>query len=197
MSGIEIRTASGEALLPYLPSLAELRIEVFAEWPYLYEGDVGYEERYLRHYAESPGAAVVLALAGDRVVGAATCQPMSEAAPAVREAIAAAGLDPARFCYFGESVLRRPFRGRGIGVRFFAEREAHARALGLTHAAFCAVQRQADDPRRPPDYRPLDAFWMRRGYTPRPDITCRFDWAEPGSGGREIPHTLSFWVRAL
>jgi GNAT superfamily N-acetyltransferase len=197
MTEIEVTTVTGEALTPHLAAVARLRVEVFAEWPYLYEGQPGYEERYLRHYAQSPGAAVVLARAGGEVVGAATCQPAAEASAPVREALTRAGLDPARICYFGESVLRAGFRGRGIGVRFFAAREAHARALGLAHAAFCAVDRAEDDPRRPAGYTPLDGFWQRRGYAPLPDVACIFDWAELGAGGRETPHRLSFWMRAL
>ncbi|GGG38799.1 GNAT family acetyltransferase [Caldovatus sediminis] len=188
----------GAALAPWLDQVARLRIAVFREWPYLYEGDEAYERRYLATYAESPGAALVVAIApGERVVGAATCQPMTEAAAPVREAIAGRGLDPRRFCYFGESVLLPEWRGRGAGVRFFQEREAHARGtLGLDYAAFCAVRRDPDDPRRPADYVPLDGFWRRRGYTPYPDLRCVFSWREIGQA-EETPHELSFWIKPL
>ncbi len=191
---LAFETLSGPALHPLLPELARLRIEVFREWPYLYEGDEAYERRYLRAYADAPGAAVVVCRDGDRVVGAATCEPMTEGHAPVRDAFAAAGLDPARFCYFGESVLLRAYRGRGAGVRFFAEREAHARRLNLAAAAFCAVIRDVDDPRRPAGHVPLDDFWRKRGYVPRPDLTVTFDWKEIGAPA-ETPHTLSFWLR--
>ncbi len=39
------------------------------------------------------------------------------------------GYDPAEVFYLGESVLLSEYCGRGIGVRFFEQREAHARAL--------------------------------------------------------------------
>ena len=87
MTEIEVTTVTGEALTPHLAAVARLRVEVFAEWPYLYEGQPGYEERYLRHYAQSPGAAVVLALAGGEAVGAATCQPAAMKARAVARPI--------------------------------------------------------------------------------------------------------------
>ncbi len=197
MSRIVLRTVTGAALAPHLADVARLRVEVFRDWPYLYEGAPDAERRYLRSHADSPGAAVVLALDGGQAVGAATCQPMAEAAAPVREAFMRAGLDPRRFCYFGESVLRAEHRGQGIGVAFFAAREAHARALGLSHAAFCAVVRNPADPRRPAAYTPLDAFWRNRGYTHNPMLTCVFQWAEPGDEGLETPHMLSFWTRAL
>jgi GNAT superfamily N-acetyltransferase len=193
---LTFETLAGRALHPLLPDLARLRIAVFREWPYLYEGDEAYERDYLRAYADAPGAAVVVCRDGARVVGAATCEPMTEGHAPVRRSFEAAGLDPARFCYFGESVLLREYRGRGAGVRFFVEREAQARRLGLRFAAFCGVRRDAADPRRPADYVPLDEFWRKRGYAPRPDLTVTFDWKEPGEAA-ETPHLLGFWIKDL
>jgi GNAT superfamily N-acetyltransferase len=198
MSGPHLRfeTLHGAALHPLLPDLARLRIAVFREWPYLYDGDEAYERRYLRAYADAPGAAVILCRADDAVVGAATCEPMEQGHAPVRDAFAAAGLDPAEHLYLGESVLLPAYRGRGAGVRFFTEREAHGRALGRRRAAFCAVRRDPSDPRRPPGHVPLDGFWRRRGYTPRPDLTVTFAWREIGAA-EETPHLLSFWLKDL
>jgi GNAT superfamily N-acetyltransferase len=193
---LRLETMTGAALLPVLEDCARLRIVVFRDWPYLYEGDEAYERRYLRAYAESPGAAVVVAFDGAVPVGISTCQPMAEATAAVRAPFLAAGRDPADYCYFGESVLLPAYRGRGAGVGFFAAREAHARALGLAYATFCAVLRDAGDPRRPPDHVPLDDFWRKRGYVPHPELVCRFDWQEIGAEG-ETPHELSFWIKPL
>jgi GNAT superfamily N-acetyltransferase len=193
---LSFEVLAGAALHPLLPDLARLRIAVFREWPYLYDGNEAYERRYLRAYAEAPGAAVIVCRDGDAVVGAATCEPMTQGHDEVRAAFVGAGLDTAAFCYFGESVLLPAYRGRGAGVRFFVEREAHARALGLRVAAFCGVLRDAADPRRPAGYVPLDAFWRKRGYTPRPDIVVRFAWKEVGAV-EETTHDLSCWVKDL
>ena len=80
---------------------------------------------------------------------------------------AASGFDVASIFYCGESVLEPAYRGHGIGHRFFDLREAHARALGgFRSITFCAVVRPPDHPQRPAEYRPLDAFWRKRGYAP-------------------------------
>ena len=188
---------SGAALTARLDALAGLRIRVFREWPYLYDGDAAYEARYLAAYAQSPGALVVAAsTAQGEAVGMATCQPGKEASEKLRTAWTNAGLDAAKLCYFGESVLLPEYRGQGAGVRFFEEREAHARRLGLSIAAFCAVVRNENDPRRPRDYTPLDGFWRNRGYEPRPDISTVMSWREVDDT-RETPHVLSFWIKQL
>ena len=190
-----IETLTGAAIAPLLPALSRLRIAVFREWPYLYDGDERQEQAYLGSFLTGADAAIVVARdAAGEPVGCATCVPATQSDAAVQQALARGGLDPARICYFGESVLLPAWRGRGIGVAFFTAREAHARALGLPASAFCAVVRNPSDRRRPTDYVPLDAFWRRRGYQPRPDISCVISWREVGDD-RETPHSLAFWVK--
>jgi len=190
-------TLSGAALTARLDALASLRIRVFRDWPYLSDGDAAYEARFLANFAASPGALVVAACrAGGEAVGIATCQPAREAGAKLRASFQAAGLDENQLCYFGESVLLPEYRGQGVGLRFFEEREAQARRLGLTIAAFCAVVRNENDPRRPGDYQPLDSFWRNRGYEARPDISTIMHWREVGDT-RETPHVLSFWIKKL
>lgn len=194
---IRVETCTGAALLPLLPALARLRITVFREWPYLYDGSEAYEAGYMRTYADSPRAAVVVAFAGGEPVGAATCLPLADEGEAVKAPFLARGLDPARVFYFGESVLLPRLRGRGLGVRFFAGREAHARAVSdAEFACFCAVERAPGDPRRPPGYVPLDGFWRNRGYRPMPGMACTMRWREVGDA-EETEHRLNFWGRAL
>jgi GNAT superfamily N-acetyltransferase len=194
---VRLEPLSGEALERALPGLARLRIEVFRDFPYLYDGSLEYEERYLRTYAETPGSVIVGAFAGDRLIGAATALPMRGEPESVTGPLRAAGYDIERLFYLGESVLEKAWRGRGIGVRFFHERETWARRTGdYDHAVFCAVIRPPDHPRRPPGYVPLDEFWRRRGYAPIPGLTCAFLWRdldEPAETGKP----MAYWIKRL
>lgn len=195
-SPLTIGLFRGPDIAPYLEDVARLRVTVFRDWPYLYEGDEGYERDYLAAYANSPDSLFVLAMEGDRVIGASTGLPLTDDAEAFRLPFAQAGIAAAEVFYFGESVLLPPYRGRGIGHVFFDHREAHARALGrFRWTAFCAVDRDEADPRRPPGFRPNDEFWRKRGYTRREGMTMYLPWAEIGRG--EIIHPLTFWLRAL
>ncbi|HEX2082701.1 MAG TPA: GNAT family N-acetyltransferase, partial [Xanthomonadaceae bacterium] len=56
-----IRRFAGAAVRPHLDAVARLRMAVFRDWPYLYEGDMDYERDYLSAYARSPGSVFVLA----------------------------------------------------------------------------------------------------------------------------------------
>ncbi len=194
---IGIAPLTGADLQAALPDLARLRMEVFREWPYLYDGSYAYERDYIANFAVSDGAIVVAARDGGRIVGAATATPMGGHADEFAAPFLAAGYDVSKIFYLGESVLLRAYRGRGIGVAFFEAREAHARALGgFTHASFCAVTRPATHPMKPAGYVPLDDFWRRRGYAPVPGLVGSFSWLDVGEV-QETAKPMQYWMKAL
>lgn len=194
---VTIETVTGAGLHSIVADLARLRISVFREWPYLYDGALSYEEDYLRAYLGSSGTAVIVARDEGRVVGASTCLPLGDEMSAIRAPFEERGLDTADFFYFGESVLLESYRGQGIGVRFFEERERHARTASLArYAVFCAVRRWKTDPRRPENAPSLLDFWKKRGFLPLPDVTCHLEWKEPGLLGQR-DHLLDFHIKPL
>ncbi len=192
--GVAIEPQTGHQIAIAIPDLARLRITVFAEWPYLYDGDLAYEEDYLREFAEAQHAVLVLARDGEFVVGAATASPMMAQKPEFRAPFEERGLDCASLFYFGESVLLASYRGQGIGHAFFDHREAQARACGAKAACFAAVVRPDDHPDRPADYVPLDAFWRKRGYAPVEGFITELPWKDHREV-EESPKPMRYWLR--
>jgi hypothetical protein len=196
-SSLIVKRFSGKALQEYIPDIARLRIEVFREFPYLYDGTLDYESTYLRTYIECEQAVVVLVFDKDRVVGASTGMPMSAESPAFQKPFIEKGMNPADYFYCAESVLTSVYRGQGLGMKFFEEREAHACELGgFSYSCFCAVIRPQDHPLRPPEYVPHDAFWRKRGYSPRADLHCSLSWKDTDHD-TETSKDLGFWVKSL
>lgn len=193
---IEVRPLTGAALDGALDDVARLRIAVFRDWPYLYDGDVAYERRYLQVYRDSPDAVVVGAFDGDRLVGAATGMPLADHADDFAGAFEGSGIDMGEVFYCAESVLLPDCRGQGIGHRFFDAREAHAKKLGFGKVAFCGVVRPADHPLRPDGARSLEPFWRGRGYASLPGVVARFSWKDIDQQA-ETDHPLQFWMREI
>ncbi|MBP6012977.1 MAG: GNAT family N-acetyltransferase [Alphaproteobacteria bacterium] len=193
---IRVETLTGARLAAHVGDVARLRIEVFRAFPYLYDGDLAYEQRYLAAFAASKNAVIVGAFDGDEVVGASTAAPLLSQMDEVKAPFEARGDDLSQYFYFGESVLKLAYRGSGIGVRFFEEREAQARRCGATVATFCAVVRPMDHPARPAGYVPLDVFWTKRGYSPVEGLICRIGWKEIGEA-EESPKPMQFWTKRL
>jgi len=194
--GLKFHELGGDALTPWLDGLGGLRIAVFREYPYLYDGSLEYEREYLMTYARSPRSLVVLVTGGDgAVVGATTCIPLADEGREFQEPFIKAGWEVNDVCYFGESILLPQFRGRGIGREFFKRREAHAQRHRFKWTAFCAVDRAQDHPLRPAGYRPLDEFWISQGYTKQPGLKATFVWKETGEPA-ESPKSLTFWTKS-
>ena len=194
---IDVRLFAGAEMYDYLDALATLRIELFRAFPYLYDGDRAYEERYLRTYIEASGSVALIAFASDgRVVGASTGAPLTAEPAETRAPFEAAGETIERIFYGGESLVCPAFRGHGIYRRFVEGRERFARDSGFAVCAFCAVDRPSDHPARPLDYEPLDAIWKALGYRKRPNLVARYAWRDCGDT-HESEKPMTFWTKAL
>ncbi|GJM34221.1 MAG: GNAT family acetyltransferase [Saprospiraceae bacterium] len=182
---------------PFKNDLARLRIQVFREFPYLYDGSLEYEENYLETLFQSNDSIMVIAFDGEQVIGASTGMPLENETPDIQQPWIDHQQEISKVFYFSESVLLKKYRGQGIGVQFFQEREAWARKLlSFTKLTFCGVVRADDHPQRPKDYFPLDEFWKKRGFSKQDGYICYLSWKEVGES-QESKKALQFWSKDL
>lgn len=196
MAELRIELLRGAEIARRLDALAEVRIAVFRAFPYLYEGSHDYEAKYLQVYIDCPRSLAILVWDGERCIGASTVLPLADAGAEAQAPFVAGGHRIEDIDYFGESVLLPEYRGRGLGVKFFDLREAHAREHGLRVCAFCSVQRPDDHPAKPKGYVPNDRFWTARGYRKAPEITTTFSWPDIGETV-STAKPMTFWLRTL
>ncbi len=72
------KTFKSEEIKTIFEDLANLRITVFRDYPYLYEGTLEYEKEYLQTYVRSEKSFLFTVFAGDKMVGATTCIPLAD-----------------------------------------------------------------------------------------------------------------------
>ncbi len=196
-AGLQIQTLDGSQAQKYLADIARLRISVFRDYPYLYDGSMKYEREYLETYFKSQGARVVLCRDGGKIVGASTVIPLQDESDAFKLPILHHGWEPQEVMYFGESVLQSEYRGRGVGKQFFEARLRHAQVTpGIKRAVFCAVVRADTHNLRPQDYRPLNGLWESFGFHPVIGLKCSLTWKQIDEA-QESAKTLQFWVKEL
>ncbi len=197
MSNIRIKQLVGPQIKAHIDDLVRLRIEIFRDFPYLYEGSLEYESKYLEAFSQSSESLFVVVFDGDTVVGASTGMPLAQENEEFKQPFLNHSYDPARIFYFAESVLQKEYRGTGLGVRFFEEREAYAKSLGrFEYAAFCTIERPPDHPRYPANYIPLDRFWTNRGYRKHPELVTYYSWQDLDDS-EETLKPMIFWMKAL
>ena len=194
---LTVTALSGATIETAIPALARLRIAVFKEFPYLYEGALEYEAAYLQTYLECAESLIVTVQDGAEIIGASSALPLTAETSELRQPFEMQGWDVERVFYLAESVLLPAYRGRGLGHQFFNLREAHAHKLGgFTHSAFCTVKRAVDHPARASGPHSLEGFWRGRGYAPNSALNATLYWQEIGQI-TQTPHEMGFWVKAL
>jgi len=194
---LRLETLAGRhAITPAIQDLARLRIAVFRDWPYLYDGSVEYESEYLSAFAASDGAVLAAAFDGDRMVGASTGLPLAHEHADFISPVVQAGHAAEDVFYCAESVLLPAFRGGGVYRAFFDRREAHARSLGYRTVVFCGVIRPDSHPARPDDDRPLDPVWRHFGYVPLEGAIAQYSWTDLGDDA-ETAKPLQYWIKRL
>jgi GNAT superfamily N-acetyltransferase len=176
---MDYRIYIGKEIEPVLLELAALRISEFLDFPYLYEGTIDYEMEYLKTYVNSERSFLFAVFDNGKMVGATTCIPLSDETEDVQDPFLKNNIAFEDVFYFGESILLKKYRGKGLGVRFFEEREKHAKSFGTFKSTwFCGVKRPEDHPLKPKDFVPLENFWTKRGYRRAENLVSYFEWKD-------------------
>lgn len=197
MSELKFIIKQGTDIQKVISDLANLRITVFREFPYLYNGSLEYEFEYLQTYIKAPKSFLFAVYKNDKMVGATTCIPLLNETFEVQEPFIKASMNLDKIFYFGESILLPEFRGLGLGNRFFDEREAHSKSFGsYKSTCFCAVKRDENHPLKPANYQPLDQFWLKRGYKKSENLESKFHWQDIDEA-KESPKTMIYWTKNI
>jgi GNAT superfamily N-acetyltransferase len=192
---ISLRTFTGVAIGETIDQVAKLRIEIFAEYPFLYAGDIEYEKKYLKKFVTMQDGIIIWVYDHHTLIGVATGFPMSD--DPLQIVLKDHGLDPKEYFCFGESILRKSYRNAGIGSVFMQLREAHAREHHrYKYLCFYTIDQDPHDPKRPKDYKSLHAFWNKRGFKERRDLQGSISFQQIGQD-HETPQRMIFWIKQL
>ncbi|MFY7993076.1 MAG: GNAT family N-acetyltransferase [Bacteriovoracaceae bacterium] len=197
MNNLKFHRLSGQEAKKYALELAKLRLKVFFDFPYLYEGTLDYEMNYLETYFKAKHAFIFLIEDKGQIVGATTSIWAEEEVDNFKKPFELSGINPKDVFYFGESVLLPQYRGLGFGKIFFQERETFARSLPFINLlSFCAVIRPSTHPLRPQGYQPLDFFWHSQGFQKNDGLTTTYEWKDRGDE-KESLKEMQFWTKLI
>lgn len=195
MRELESRRLIGSDIKEVLLELAELRIQTFFEYPYLYNGSLDYEMTYLNRYVKSSRSLFFGLWDQHTLIGATTGLPLADEDFAFQKPFVDQKINVDNIFYFGESLLKKEYRGQKLGHLFFDVRENYAiQTLKFSTTCFCSVQRPDDHPLRPADDRTHDQFWLKRGYKKQEQLLTQLSWQDRNEN-LETTKCLKFWTQ--
>ncbi|MBS0647776.1 MAG: GNAT family N-acetyltransferase [Verrucomicrobia bacterium] len=194
-SSVSLQVLKGAEIQPYINIIAELRLLIFREYPYLYEGNFQDERNYLKMYYQSEKSFVILALDGKKIIGTATGVSFDRTPPEFRKTFSKNKIPIEGIFYSGELILLKEYRNKGIGSRLYEELEKLIRGK-YKKIAICELTKTKKDPKRPKDYVPSDIFWSKKGFIRYRQLTMYTPWKEIG-GRKKIRHTLVFSLKDI
>lgn len=197
LTELTLKTFTGSAIRPYLSSLARLSVEVFREYPFLCDTHAEIEIDLLKKYALSEDSIAVILFEGSTVVGAATGIPLSQESESLKKPFKQQNLDVSKYYHFGEALLLKHYRGRGVGHHFYELREERAKKFGIFDSAcFYTFDRTENNEYKDQDFYPLDDFWRKRGFVHHKELITIQRWKDL-SEETESDKECSFWIKKL
>lgn len=196
LNNVTFKAYRGAEITKIIEPLGDLRINVFREYPYLYDGNVIDEQKYLNRYINIKDSLILMAFEDNQIIGATTATPLVEELADFRTPYQDAGIDIAKTFYFGEAMLYPAYRGMGIYKTFMRERMQAATQYGATICTFLAVKRPDDHPLKPNHYQDLKPIWHHYGFVEHPEIQPSYQWKDIDQS-QETKKPFTAWLKIL
>ncbi|HLB52190.1 MAG TPA: GNAT family N-acetyltransferase [Chlamydiales bacterium] len=194
---MEFQVVTGNLFKQYINTVANLRMSIFKEYPYLYDGSMTYEAEYLKSYAVSKNSILIIVKDKEKIVGAITGIPLMETDEMFRIPFVKHHFPVRSIFYLGEILLLKEYRGKGIGYKMYKMFEDLVRKnKQYEKIAIAEVLRDKNDPRKPENYVSVHKLWERLGYIEHSEMIMQAPYKEIGGAGK-VPHSLIFSFKDL
>ncbi len=194
---LKMFSLSGREGLSYIDGFARLRIDIFAEYPYLYKGDLESEREYISSYLSSPLGRIYALFDGPEPVGMLTCGPMSAEPEYMVCAFEKGSAKASESFYLGDMLLRKEYRGQGLFPLFFNSAKLFAQENSFRTLSLMCIVNSEDDVGRPKNFRDVVGLCFKLGFRKLAGASIDLDWPSISCGGAEKTHTLQFYIKDL
>jgi len=198
---IKIQTIIGNNISSYIDSIAEFRINVFKEFPYLYQGNVEGERKYLVNYANDPQATLIVAKVNSKLVGIATGIPLNASLHLlddIRIELSKKSFDPKKFYYCGEMIILEDYRNQGLGAKLYEQQKSQIQCWGFTYFCALTVKRSTTHPLKPKNYIDIKNFLDKIGYKKFGfELPCHWPTILSSGKVKNIKNKLILWTKEI
>lgn len=198
---ITVEIHVGKDAAEYIDYVSQLRIDIFKEYPYLYEGELEYEKQYMHGYTTDKKSMIAVAKVNGELAGVSTGIPLisdSEIVADAKNVFAKQNVEVGDYYYYGEVIVLPKFRGHGITTKLYSEQNQLIQEWGFKHVCILTVVREENHSLKPKDYKSPDGMWKHLGFF-RNDLTIDYHWPtiHPDKSVKDVNNTLEFWTKNL
>lgn len=196
----EIKIFTGESLENLRSFVVNLRITIFKEYPYLYEGNVKEENAYFDWFSKLPNTAIAVAYLDAKPIGftsGTSFVDFDEHFQGSVDIFTKAKLEAKNYYYFPEILILPEHDNDLINYRLFEALENHAKKLNYKSGCFVTEEHESH-PLKPQDYKPLDYLWHLLDYT-KSALIINFSWStiQADKSSKDKKHALIYWLKKL
>jgi len=196
-----IKIFTKEDVKPFLPFIAQLRINIFRDYPYLYEGNLKEEMDDLEHCSQLIDNALAIAFHQDTPVGFLYGIPLIEFSShfenPVIDLFKEKELTPETCYYFADIIILPEHRGNNLSKKLFNALETYAQERGYHSASFITESHESH-PLKPLNYKQLEPLWYSLQYK-KTGLTSYGSWQTHQPDGSVIRqrHSADIWFKYL
>ncbi|MEO9257235.1 MAG: GNAT family N-acetyltransferase [Crocinitomicaceae bacterium] len=196
-----IKIFTKDDVSPLLLFVATLRINIFREYPYLYEGNLKEEMDDLEHCAQLTNNALAIAFYKETPVGFLYGIPLKEFAShfenPVLDLFREKNLNPETCYYFADIIVLPEHRGNSLSKKLFNVLEVYAQEQGYHSASFITESHDIH-PLKPANYKSLEPLWHSLQYK-KTRLTSYGSWQthQPDGSIARQKHSADIWFKNL
>lgn len=200
-SNVTIEIVTGRDIANYINAIADFRINIFKEYPYLYEGNIDAEYDYLKNYLTNNQSILVIAKSQKKIIGLATGVPVMSDFPllqGVRDEYLRRNIDPSLYYYYGEVIIDKNFRGKKIGSKLRQLMDEKIKTWNFHNVCVFTVIREKEHALRPKNYIDMEKIlehlgFQRSGY----EIHCKWPTIINKDKVEIIENTMELWEKRI
>jgi GNAT superfamily N-acetyltransferase len=178
----------------YIEELGRFRINVFREYPYLYEGTMDYERNYLSRYCKNKESILVLRTDEQGILGACTAIPLKSEDAEFMKPFAGETLE--KIFYIGEVMVRADSRLKGYGTALLSAAINLIDSRHYDKICLYTVERGLQHALKPPAYSPPEPLWNKFGFQKDSGRLAYYHWQDVTENG-ETQKPMHVWVKHL
>lgn len=190
----------GIQMLSLLPMASQWFMQMYQEFPYLYQGNDSYEHDYTKMYHDVAHAVMAVASVENTYVGMALGLPVYavDFVP-LGALLQEKGYCPQQVFYISDVIVQEKYRKLGIATQLMRVMQEQALSWGYTSLCLATVVRDSSHPLCPSTFQSSDRLWLKLGFLKTDILLEPIIWptVQPDGTVQDYANSMVLWIKSI